>query len=77
MSYAQSFNRGNIYHKGDIIEKGVPHFVPDKYLFKLTTGSGAIVADPTGVTPSATRKKLKIELDGVVMYLLAATDWSA
>lgn len=40
----------------------------------LTSSSG-VVATAKGAVPGVTRVKLKIQVDGVDLYLLAANDW--
>jgi hypothetical protein len=70
----QGYSRGNIKHEGDLYLSGVFRVRASTYLLKLASSSG-IVATPSGAVPGATRKKLRILVDGTEMFLLAADDW--
>jgi hypothetical protein len=76
MGFYTSKVGGNRYLKGDYHVHGVPNVRNSTYVFQLTSSSGAVVCVGAGSTPSATRKKLKIAIDGVDYYLLASTGWT-
>ena len=61
--------------QGDLLHTGTLNLKSTNHLFRLTSGSGGVVSTADGAIPSATRKKLKITIDGSVFYFLAATDW--
>ena len=66
---------GNVVLKGDLYITGVLRVTNQAYLLKLTTGGGAIAQTPDGAVAGTTKKKIKILIDNVVYYLLAASDW--
>lgn len=66
---------GNIINIGDLYLTGTLRITNANYLFKLTTNSGTVAQTPAGAVASPTRKKIKITIDDVVYYFLAATDW--
>jgi len=70
----QAFNRGNIKHEGDIYLSGVFRLKTPTYLCKVTSDS-TIFTTAAGAVPGGTRKKLRILVDGVEMFFLAADDW--
>jgi hypothetical protein len=74
MAYNQRFY-GDTLQRGNMNINGILKITSSTYLAKLTTGSGAVAATPAGVIASTTRKKVKIAIDDVDYYLLAATDW--
>ena len=75
MSWFSNGRQGNIKMQGDYYLTGVLHIKNSTYLLKLTSGSGAIVSTATGAVAGPTQKKVKICVDGVDMWLLAANDW--
>ena len=72
------FRSGTVGNKqlvGDLYLTGSLNVVNRTHALKLTTLSGTVVTAADGAIPSPTRKKLRVLIDGVVYYLLAATDW--
>src|SRR5512139_3315211 len=75
MGFYTSKVQGTRMLKGDYYVTGVLNVGNPSYVFQLTSGSGAILSTASGSIPGALRKKLKIAIDGVDYYVLAASDW--
>ena len=67
--------RGSYILSGDLYLTGQYRITSSTYLFQLTTNSGTVVQTAAGATAGTTTKKIKILIDSVVYYLLAADDW--
>jgi hypothetical protein len=67
-SYGQWVIKGDLYVHGQI------RFTSDTYLLRATT-TGSASGTAAGIVPGPVRKKLKVLIDGVPMYFLAASDW--
>ena len=74
MAINQKFYGGMVL-KGDFYISGALRIRNSQYLMKLTTGGGSVALTPAGVTAGNVQKKIKIDIDGVDYYLLAASDW--
>jgi hypothetical protein len=70
----RSKNYGSTIIIGDLYLTGILRITSSTYLFYLTS-SGTVVETPEGPYAGATRKKIKILIDDVAYYLLAANDW--
>jgi hypothetical protein len=74
MSYIRQKSYGQWILQGDIYLHGILRITSSTYLLKATT-SGLVSQTPAGVTAGNVVKKIKIQIDGADMYLLAADDW--